>query len=91
MSELVRLGGVRSLVGGVDPSDKPEDPAVDGRPSPASFLTTDFFRGAPSGQVHYQPLSGNHFMGPRQEFARLVGHAYSACSLVLSRRTVRAL
>lgn len=47
-------GGVRSLVGGVEPSDI-DDPAVDGRPSNSkeSFLAVDFFRaGAPSGQVH---------------------------------------
>jgi hypothetical protein len=63
MSTLVRLDGVCSLVGGADPSDKPEDPAVDGRPSTEVFLLTDFFRvGAPSGQVHCRPLSAGHFM-----------------------------
>jgi hypothetical protein len=63
MSTLVRLVGVCSLVGGADPSDRPEDPAVDGRPSKESFLATDFFRaGAPSGQVHCRPLSAGHFM-----------------------------
>jgi len=48
----MRFGGVGSRVGGVDPSDIPEDPAVPGL-SPESFLV-DFFRvGTPSGQVHY--------------------------------------
>lgn len=49
-----RLGGVCSLVGGVDPSDIPDDPAVEGLPSAESFLATDFFlAGTPSGHVHY--------------------------------------
>jgi hypothetical protein len=48
------LGGLGSLVGGVDPSDSPEDPAVEGLPSPESFLVADFLRaGTPSGHVHF--------------------------------------
>jgi len=53
MSVLDRLGGVCSRVGGVDASDRPEEPAVEGLPSTESFLTTGFFRaGTPSGHVH---------------------------------------
>ena len=50
----VRLGGVRSRVGGVpDDSETSEDPAVEGL-SAGSFLGMDFFRpGTPSGQVHW--------------------------------------
>jgi hypothetical protein len=49
-----RLGGVWSRVGGVDDSDGPDDPAVDGR-STESFRVVDFFRaGTPSGHVHYE-------------------------------------
>jgi len=51
-SSCDRLGGVCSLVGGVDVSEGPEDPAVEGLPS-RSFLTVPFLRtGAPSGHVH---------------------------------------
>lgn len=54
MSTVALLGGVCSLVGGVDPSDRPEDPSVDGRPS-ESLLLSDFLRaGTPSGHVHCQ-------------------------------------
>lgn len=50
------FGGVWSRVGGVEVSDRPEDSAVDGRPSKSSvgcscdveFLLT----GTPSGHVH---------------------------------------
>ena len=42
-----------SRVGGVEASDIPEDPAVEGL-SPGSFLGADFFlAGTPSGHVHY--------------------------------------
>ena len=51
-----RLGGVLSRVGGVEASDNPEDPAVEGRFSRASTFFGAFFFlcGTPSGQVHYQ-------------------------------------
>jgi hypothetical protein len=53
MSTWLRRGGVSSLAGGVDASDKPEDPAVDGLPSTSSLLTTLFLRaGTPSGHEH---------------------------------------
>lgn len=46
-------GGVWSLVGGVELSERPDEPAVDGLPSVDSFFTEDFFRaGTPSGHVH---------------------------------------
>jgi hypothetical protein len=54
-SALDLLGGECSRVGGVDASDSPDEPAVDGRASTegASFFTFDFLRaGTPSGQVH---------------------------------------
>lgn len=90
-STLSRLEGVCSLVGGVDPSDKPEDPAVDGRPSSESFLTVDFFRvGADSGQVHCQACQRRILLNFVQEVVRLVDHVYTACSLALPRHTVRA-
>jgi hypothetical protein len=48
-----RLGGVISLAGGVEASDKPDDPAVEGLPSGSSLRTTFFLReGTPSGQEH---------------------------------------
>lgn len=48
-----RLGGVCSLVGGVDASERPEEPAVEGLPSIESFLGVPFLRmGTPSGHVH---------------------------------------
>lgn len=48
-----RLGGVCSLVGGVDASESPEDPAVEGLPSIEPFLAVPFLRtGTPSGHVH---------------------------------------
>ena len=48
------LGGVLSLVGGVEPSDT-DEVAVEGLPSNESFREVPFFlgAGAPSGQVHY--------------------------------------
>lgn len=54
MSTWFRRGGVSSLAGGVDASDKPDDPAVDGLPSTSSRLTTLFLRaGTPSGHEHW--------------------------------------
>lgn len=70
-SGLARLGGVCSLVGGVDASDSPDEPAVEGLPSTESFLTADFFlAGTPSGHVHctkkllghQQPLEGSSYI-----------------------------
>lgn len=65
-----RLGGLLSLTGGVDASDTPEEPAVEGRPSLSSpsFREVDFLRaGTPSGQVHWfgknwlqRPLGQKH-------------------------------
>ena len=47
---MARLGGVGSLVGGVELVD---EPAVEGRASVESFLVTLFFlAGTPSGHVH---------------------------------------
>jgi hypothetical protein len=90
MSTVARLGGVRSLVGGVDPSDKPDDPAVDGRPSPESFVTDLFRAGTPSGQVHCRSRSVNYFSDPvARTHVRLVGHVYTACSLASPRHTIR--
>lgn len=55
MSAWLRRGGVSSLAGGVDASDNPEDPAVEGRPSPSSLLATLFLRaGTPSGHEHWR-------------------------------------
>ena len=54
-----RLGGVWCLVGGVEPSDIPEELAVDGRASGWSIcMESTLFEGAlfrdstPTGQVH---------------------------------------
>lgn len=53
VSSCGRLVGVCSLVGGVDASERPEDPAVEGLPSIESFLVVPFLRtGIPSGHVH---------------------------------------
>ena len=52
-SNTVFFGGVRSRVGGVEPSDIPEEPAVLGR-SLSSFFGAGFLRGGtPSGHVHF--------------------------------------
>jgi hypothetical protein len=55
-----RLGGVWCLVGGVEPSDMPEELAVDGRTSGWSiWMESTLFGGAlfrgstPTGQVHW--------------------------------------
>lgn len=93
MSLLDRLGGVCSRVGGVDASDRPEDPAVEGLPSPESFLTTDFFRaGTPSGHVHYRKsVSENIMMGEKRRTSRWpcvqriqFGFVSSHCMAILS-------
>lgn len=49
------LGGLCSLVGGVEDSDKPDEPAVDGLPSKSteSLFAAAFLRtGTPSGHEH---------------------------------------
>lgn len=52
-STWFRRGGVISLAGGVEASDNPDDPAVEGLLSESSLRTTLFFRvGTPSGQEH---------------------------------------
>lgn len=49
---VARRGGVLSRVGGVELSESPDEPAVEGRVSGTSFFA-DFFRaGTPSGHVH---------------------------------------
>lgn len=52
-STWFRRGGVISLAGGVEASDNPDDPAVEGLLSGSSLRTTLFLRvGRPSGQEH---------------------------------------
>jgi hypothetical protein len=52
-STWFRRGGVISLAGGVEASDNPDDPAVEGLLSGSSLRTTLFLRiGTPSGQEH---------------------------------------
>ncbi len=49
----LRRGGVSSRPGGVDASERPEEPAVDGRPSTSSRREMLFLRaGTPSGHEH---------------------------------------
>jgi len=52
-STWFRRGGVISLAGGVEASDNPDDPAVEGLLSGSSLRTILFLRaGTPSGQEH---------------------------------------
>jgi hypothetical protein len=52
-SSWFRRGGVISLAGGVEASDNPDDPAVEGLLSGSSLRATLFLRvGTPSGQEH---------------------------------------
>lgn len=49
----LRRGGVSSRPGGVDASERPDEPAVDGRPSTSSRREMLFLRaGTPSGHEH---------------------------------------
>ena len=67
------MGGVLSRVGGVEASDKPDEPAVDGLPSTVSTLLDVLFLrcGTPSGHVHlkmmideYSPRPSNRIDAP---------------------------
>lgn len=52
-STWFRRGGVISLAGGVEASDNPDEPAVEGLLSGSSLRATLFLRvGTPSGQEH---------------------------------------
>jgi len=52
-STWFRRGGVISLAGGVEASDNPDDPAVEGLLSGSSLRAILFLRvGTPSGQEH---------------------------------------
>lgn len=80
-----RLGGVSCLAGGVEVSDTPDDPAVDGLVSnpvstAGSLRGAGFLRaGTPSGHVHYKHIktNGNQL---QISYTPPAGHAYSACN-----------
>lgn len=75
-----RLGGVWSLVGGVELSDSPDEPAVDGLPSAESFLLVDFFRaGAPSGHVHFEQAR-SQYIGSARSIGELAYISLAVCT-----------
>lgn len=88
------MGGVLSRVGGVEPSDNPDEPAVDGLPSTVSTLLDVLFLrcGTPSGHVHlkimideYSPLPSIRFDAP------LSVHEHIGRNSALSRHTKHRL